>query len=59
MDNKEQSRKTKEFIINVIIDKNDKHLMEIYNSIEEDLQNMERCLSYIKGKYNIELSENI
>ncbi len=58
MDNKMHSRKAKDFILNIIIEKNDKYLGEIYNGIEEDMQNIEKCLSYIKGKYNIEFQEN-
>lgn len=58
MDNKMHSRKVKDFILNIIIEKNDKYLREIYNGIEEDMQNIEKCLSYIKGKYNIEFQEN-
>lgn len=58
MDNKMHSRKVKDFILNIIIEKNDKYLREIYNGIEEDMQNIEKCLSHIKGKYNIEFQEN-
>ena len=47
MDNKEQNRKIKEFILTVITDKSDKYLREIYYGIEEDKQNIEKCLSYI------------
>ena len=57
MDNKEQNRKIKEFILTVITDKSDKYLREIYYGIEEDKQNIEKCLSYIKGKYNLEFQE--
>lgn len=57
MDNKEQDRKIKDFILTVITDNGDKYLREIYNGIEEDKQNIERCLSYIKGKYNLEFQE--
>lgn len=57
MDNKMHSRKVKDFILNIIIENNDKCLREIYNGIEEDKQNIEKCLSYIKGKYNLEYQE--
>lgn len=57
MDVKRQDRKIKEFILTIITDKSDKYLREIYNSIEEDKQNIEKCLSYIKGKYNLEFQE--
>ena len=57
MDNKEQDRKIKDFILTVITDNSDKYLREIYNGIEEDKHNLERCLSYIKGKYNLEPQE--
>ena len=57
MDNKERDRKIKDFILNVVTDNSDKYLREIYNYIEEDKQNIEKCLSYIKGKYNLEYQE--
>lgn len=57
MDVKRQDRKIKEFILTVITDKSDKYLREIYYGIEEDKQNIEKCLSYIKGKYNLEYQE--
>jgi len=57
VDNKKQNRKIKEFILSIIIDNGDKYLREIYYGIEEDKQNIEKCLSYIKGKYNLEFQE--
>ena len=57
MDNKKRDRAIKDFILNIITNNGDKDLREIYNGIEEDKQNIEKCLSYIKGKYNLEFQE--
>lgn len=57
MDNKKRDRAIQDFILNIITNNGDKDLREIYNGIEEDKQNIEKCLSYIKGKYNLEYQE--
>jgi len=59
MDDKKRRRKIEDFILSVITEKGDRYLNEIYCDIEENKQNIENCLSYIKGKYNLEFQENM